>query len=94
LQIEKLFQINFRGKEYYYYWYNNILNTDEVAGYTRGTIAENLGKSPYQANIIVAFYDIDVPKLHCMDYLGSSCKVTKDVHGYEYISITEYAQFL
>jgi 20S proteasome subunit beta 4 len=45
-------------------------------------MAENLRKSPYQANVIVAGYDIDGPKLYWMDYLGSSCKVTKAAHGY------------
>ena len=68
--------------EYYYYKYNNRLNTDEVANFTRTTMAENLRKSPYQANCLVAGYDVDGPKLYWMDYLGSSCKVTKAAHGY------------
>lgn len=68
--------------EYYYYKYNNRLNTDEVANYTRTVFAENLRKSPYQANCIVAGFDTDGPKLYWMDYLGSSAKVTKAAHGY------------
>jgi 20S proteasome subunit beta 4 len=68
--------------EYYYYRYNNRLDTDEVANYTRSVMAENLRKKPYQANCIVAGYDKDGPKLYWMDYLGSSSKVTKAAHGY------------
>jgi len=68
--------------EYYYYRYNNRLNTDEVANFTRSVMAENLRKSPYQANCLVAGFDHDGPKLYWMDYLGSSCKVTKAAHGY------------
>lgn len=68
--------------EYYYYRYNNRLNTDEVANFTRSVIAENLRKSPYQANCLVAGYDVDGPKLYWMDYLGSSTKTTKAAHGY------------
>jgi 20S proteasome subunit beta 4 len=68
--------------EYYYYRYNNRLNTDEVANFTRSVVAENLRKSPYQANCLVAGFDVDGPKLYWMDYLGSSSKVTKAAHGY------------
>jgi 20S proteasome subunit beta 4 len=68
--------------EYYYYVHGNRLNTDEVANFTRTTMAENLRKSPVQANVIIAGYDIDGPKLYWMDYLGSSQKVTKAAHGY------------
>ena len=68
--------------EYYYYRYNTRLDTDEVANYTRSVMAENLRKSPVQANCLVAGYDKDGPKLYWMDYLGSSSKVTKAAHGY------------
>ncbi len=68
--------------EYYYYRYNNRLNTDEVANYTRSILAENLRKSPCQANSLIAGFDKDGPKLYWMDYLGSSAKVTKAAHGY------------
>lgn len=68
--------------DYYYYKYNNRLNTDEVANFTRTILAENLRKSPYQANCLVAGYDTDGPKLYWLDYLGSSSKLTKAAHGY------------
>ena len=69
--------------EYYYFKYGNRLNTDEVANYTRSIVAENLRKSPYQANCIVAGYDVNEgPKLYWLDYLGSMQKVTKAAHGY------------
>lgn len=68
--------------EYYYYRYNNRLNTDEVANYTRSILAENLRKSPYQANSLIAGFDKDGPKLYWLDYLGSMAKVTKAAHGY------------
>lgn len=68
--------------EYYYYKYNTRLNTDEVANFTRNTLAENLRKSPYQANCIISGYDQDGPKLYWLDYLGSLQKVTKAAHGY------------
>jgi 20S proteasome subunit beta 4 len=68
--------------EYYYYRYNNRLDTDGVANYTRTILAENLRKSPYQANSLIAGYDIDGPKLYWLDYLGSMSKVTKAAHGY------------
>ena len=68
--------------EYYYYRYNNRLNTDEVANFTRSILAENLRKSPYQANSLIAGYDVDGPKLYWMDYLGSMQKVVKAGHGY------------
>ena len=68
--------------EYYYYRYGNRLNTDEVANYTRNVFAESLRKGPYQCNCLVAGFDSDGPKLYWMDYLGSSCKVTKAAHGY------------
>lgn len=69
--------------EYYYYRYNNRLNTDEIANFTRCIIAENLRKSPYQANSLIAGYDVNEgPKLFWMDYLGSMQKVVKASHGY------------
>ena len=69
--------------EYFYYRYNNRLNTDEVANYTRSILAENLRKSPYQANSLIAGFDLsDGPKLYWMDYLGSMQKVVKAAHGY------------
>jgi 20S proteasome subunit beta 4 len=68
--------------EYYYYKYNTRLNTDEVANFTRCLLAENLRKSPYQSNCLIAGFDPDGPKLYWMDYLGSSQKVTKAAHGY------------
>ena len=68
--------------EYYYYRYNTRLDTDEVANFTRSVCAENLRKSPYQANCLVAGYDKDGPKLYWMDYMGSCQKVTKAAHGY------------
>jgi 20S proteasome subunit beta 4 len=69
--------------EYYYYKYGNRLNTDELANFTRCIAAENLRKSPYQANVIIAGYDENEgPKLYWMDYLGSMQKVTKAAHGY------------
>lgn len=68
--------------EYYYYKYNNRLNTDEVANFTRITLAESLRKSPYQANCLVAGFDTDGPKLFWLDYMGTLQKVTKAAHGY------------
>lgn len=68
--------------DYYYYKYNTRLNTDEVANFTRSVCAENLRKSPYQANSIIAGYDQDGAKLYWLDYLGSLQKVTKAAHGY------------
>jgi 20S proteasome subunit beta 4 len=69
--------------EYYYYKNNNRLNTDEVANFTRTILAENLRKSPFQANCLIAGYDNeDGPKLYWMDYLGSLQKVKKAAHGY------------
>jgi 20S proteasome subunit beta 4 len=68
--------------EYYHYKYNTRLDTDEVANFTRCIVAENLRKSPYQANSVIAGYDKDGPKLYWLDYLGSLQKVTKAVHGY------------
>lgn len=69
--------------EYYYYRYNNRLNTDEVANYTRSILAENLRKSPYHANSLIAGYDAEEgPKLYWLDYLGSMEKVKKAAHGY------------
>jgi 20S proteasome subunit beta 4 len=68
--------------EYYHYKYNNRLDTDEVANFTRCIVAENLRKSPYQANCVIAGYDKDGPKLYWLDYLGSLQKVTKAAHGY------------
>jgi 20S proteasome subunit beta 4 len=68
--------------EYYYYKYNFRPDTDEVANYTRSIMAENLRKSPSHANVILAGYDKDGPKLYWCDYLGSLQKVTKAAHGY------------
>jgi 20S proteasome subunit beta 4 len=45
-------------------------------------MAENLRKSPSHANVILAGYDKDGPKLYWCDYLGSLQKVTKAAHGY------------
>lgn len=68
--------------EYYYFVNGHRLNTDEVANYTRSSVAENLRKSPMQANLLIAGYDTDGPKLYWMDYLGSCQKVTRGAHGY------------
>jgi 20S proteasome subunit beta 4 len=68
--------------EYYHYKYNTRLDTDEIANFTRCICAENLRKSPYQANCIIAGFDKDGPKLYWLDYLGSLQKVTKAAHGY------------
>lgn len=68
--------------DYYYYRYNNRLNTDELANYTRSILAENLRKKPYQVNCLIAGYDQDGAKLYWMDYLGSSQRVLKGAHGY------------
>lgn len=68
--------------EYYYYLYNNRLNTDEVANKTRSILAESLRKSPYQANTIIAGFDQDGPRIYWLDYLGTCQKVTKAAHGY------------
>ena len=68
--------------ELYYYKNNFRPSTDEVANYTRSIVAENLRKSPYQANCIIAGYDSNGPKLYWLDYLGSLQKVTKAAHGY------------
>jgi 20S proteasome subunit beta 4 len=68
--------------ELYKYKYNTRLDTDEVANFTRCICAENLRKSPYQANLIIAGCDKDGPKLYWLDYLGSLQKVTKAAHGY------------
>lgn len=68
--------------EYYYYVNSHRLTTDEIANYTRSTMAENLRKSPVQANVLIAGNDPDGPKLYWMDYLGSCQRVTRGAHGY------------
>jgi 20S proteasome subunit beta 4 len=69
--------------DYYYYRYNKRLNTDELANYTRSTLAESLRKKPYQVNCLIAgFDDEDGAKLYWMDYLGSMQRVLKGAHGY------------
>ena len=68
--------------DYYYYRYNKRLNTDELANYTRTTLAESLRKKPYQVNCLIAGFDEDGAKLYWMDYLGSMQRVLKGAHGY------------
>lgn len=68
--------------DYYYYRYNHRLNTDQVANFTRCILAENLRKSPYAANCVIAGFDDGSAHLYWLDYLGSLQKVTKAAQGY------------
>ena len=45
-------------------------------------MAENLRKSPYQANCLIAGVDEQGSHLYWMDYLGSLQKVTRGALGY------------
>ena len=68
--------------DYYYYRYNKRLSTDELANYTRSTLAESLRKKPYQVNCLISGFDEDGAKLYWLDYLGSMQRVLKGSHGY------------
>ena len=48
----------------------------------RSILAENLRKSPYQANCLVAGVDEKGSSLYWLDYLGTLQKVTKGAVGY------------
>eukprot|EP01015_Nassula_variabilis_P033016 TRINITY_DN785_c0_g1_i9.p1 TRINITY_DN785_c0_g1~~TRINITY_DN785_c0_g1_i9.p1 ORF type:complete len:121 (-),score=31.64 TRINITY_DN785_c0_g1_i9:53-415(-) len=48
----------------------------------RYTMAQNLRKSPYQVNCMIAGIDNGEPSLYWADYLGTLQKVTKGAHGY------------
>ena len=68
--------------ELYNYQNGNRLNTEEVASYVRSQLAESIRRNPYQANVLIAGYDNDGPKLYWLDYLGSIVRVAKAAHGY------------
>ena len=53
-----------------------------VASYVRSQLAESIRRNPYQANVLIAGYDNDGPKLYWLDYLGSIVRVAKAAHGY------------
>jgi 20S proteasome subunit beta 4 len=69
--------------DYYLYRYNNQLNAEETANYIRTILAENLRKSPYQANCLLAGFDKDEgASLYWFDYMGSMQRTNNAAHGY------------
>jgi len=68
--------------EYYYYRYNNRLNTYETANFTRSVLANNIRKGGDLANCLIAGFENNEPSLYWLDYLGSLQKVTRGAQGY------------
>lgn len=68
--------------EYYYYRYNNRLNTYETANFTRSVLANNIRKGGDLANCLIAGFENNEPSLYWLDYLGSLQKVTRGCQGY------------
>lgn len=68
--------------EYFFYRYNNRLNTSELANYTRNLLAEGLRKHPIPVNCLIAGFENDQPELYWLDYLGTLQKVTRGCQGY------------
>lgn len=67
---------------YYYYRYNQRLETRELASYTRNLVAENLRtRDRYMVSSMVAGFDKE-PSLYLIENLGAMEKVTKSAMGY------------
>lgn len=71
-----------RNMHLYYYRNSVQLSTHAAANYIRNTLAENLRKTPYQANLLLAGVDEAGPSLYYIDYLGTLQKLSKASQGY------------
>lgn len=58
------------------------MSTAAVANYTRGELARNLRRSPFQCNVLLGGVDDGVPSLYSCDYLGTLTKLKFAAEGY------------
>ncbi len=70
------------NRDYYYFRYNNSLNTSELANFTRNLLSESLRQDAIPVNCLIAGFDNNEPSLYWLDYLGTLQKVTRGAQGY------------